>query len=93
MTKEDIPNSWPALAVWALTKWGIGVLGFVMLVPVYMDLKTSNERFARVLEANVAAIQNLANRIEQAHDNVGSMSDTIRRMEAGITSIQQNQRQ
>ena len=91
MTKEEVPNTWPALVIWALTKWGIGVLGFAMLVPVYMDLKVSNERFARVLEANVAAIQNLANRIEQAHDNVGTMSDTIRRMEAGITAIQQGQ--
>jgi hypothetical protein len=88
MTKEDIPNSWPALAVWALTKWGIGVIGFVMLVPVYFDLKNSNERFAKLAEANVSAITTLANRIEKAHDNVGTMGDTIRRIETNIQNLQ-----
>jgi hypothetical protein len=90
MTQRDIPNSWQALIVWALTKWGIGVIGFALLVPVYLDLKVSNERFAKLAEANVTAIQTLAARIEQAHDNVGSMSETIRRIENGITNLQTN---
>jgi hypothetical protein len=90
MTQKDIPNTWPALAVWACTKWGIGILGFALLIPVYYDLRASNERFAKLAEANVSAIQTLANRIDKAHENVGTMSETIRRMEAGITAIQTN---
>ena len=91
MTQKEIPNTWPALAVWALTKWGIGILGFALLIPVYYDLRASNERFAKLAEANVTAIQTLANRIDEAHNNVGTMSDTVRRIETGITAIQQNQ--
>lgn len=72
-----IPKTWPALIVWAIGKWGVGVVGFALVIPVYQDLKSSNERFAKLSEANVAAIQQLANQITRIQDSVGRMEARV----------------
>lgn len=60
----DVPNTWPSLAVWALSKWGIGIVFCAFLVPVYQDLKESNQSMVRISVANIQAMNALAEKIE-----------------------------
>jgi predicted nuclease with TOPRIM domain len=71
-----------------IAKYGLGILGFIAVVPVYLDLKSSNERFAILVESNIKTNAALVERIEKAHEKVGLMNDTIRRIETGITNLQ-----
>jgi len=58
-----VPNTIPALAVWALTKFGVGFVFAIMLVPVYLDLKESNKNMMDITRANIQAMQALANEV------------------------------
>lgn len=82
----ELPKTWPALFVWAAGKWGVGVVGFALLIPVYLDLKASNDRFAKLAEANVSAINTLANSIQKGHESVGEMKETVRRLETYMST-------
>lgn len=66
----EIPKTWPALIIWAIGKWGVGVVGFALVVPVYQDLKSSNERFAKLSEANVQAITTLASQVNRLQESI-----------------------
>jgi len=85
----DLPKSWPAIFAWLVGKWGVGAIFMAMLVPVYLDLKSSNERFAKLSEANVQAIMTLSQRIDESHNNVGTMQETVRRIESAINERHQ----
>lgn len=80
MTKEDIPNTWPALIVWAGAKYGIGIIGFALLVPVYQDFQKSNARFDRLIEANIAAITALAQEVRSNTERCTRVEDAINRI-------------
>lgn len=80
----DLPNTWPAIIVWAITKFGVGALFPCLLVWVYADLKEANNRNAKLIEANIAGFSALVQRIDKSHDAVGTMQDTIRRIESAI---------
>lgn len=84
----EIPKTWPAIIAFLVGKWGVGAIFGAMLVPVYLDLKASNERFAKLSEANVQAIMTLSQRIERGQDNVATMQETVRRIEATLGTIQ-----
>lgn len=56
----EVPHTWTGIVVWAVGKFGIGIIGFIAIVPLYLDLKASNERFAKITEANIQAITDAA---------------------------------
>jgi len=78
MPLDKVPtDSWPALIVWALTKWGIGLVFLALLVPVYQDLKASNERFAKQSEVTVTVLTTMIvnqtemkRSLEEVHDEL-----------------------
>lgn len=87
-TNEAPPTNWISLASIMIAKYGIGVVGFIAVIPVYLDLKASNDRFAALVESNIRTNTAVVSQIEKAHDRVGTMGDTIRRIEIGITNLQ-----
>jgi hypothetical protein len=78
----SVPQTWGGLIVWALGKWGIGVVFLALLVPVYQDLKTSNSQLATISTNNVRVLEALANKIEANNSALQRMDDAIRRLEA-----------
>lgn len=78
----EIPNTYGGLIVWAIGKWGIGVIFAAFLVPVYQDLKASNQRLGDISQANVQVLTALANKIDATNQQVQRMDDSIRRLES-----------
>jgi hypothetical protein len=78
----EIPKTYTGLIVWAVGKWGIGIIFAAFLVPVYQDLKASNQRLADISQANVQVLTALAQKIETTNHQVQRMDDSIRRLEA-----------
>lgn len=78
----QIPASWGGLIVWAVGKWGTGAVFLCLLVPVYMDLKASNERFAEIAQASARATDALATKIEISNSAILRLDDAIRRIES-----------
>ena len=79
----EIPKSYTGLVVWAIGKWGIGVVFAAFLIPVYQDLKASNQRLADISQANVQVLTALAQKIDSTNQQVQRMDDSIRRIESG----------
>ena len=77
----QVPNSWPALVVWAVGKWGVGAIFLALLIPVYLDLKQSNERFAEIASSTARAVDALAIKIETCNTTIQRLDDAIRRLE------------
>lgn len=75
----DVPATWSGIVVWALTKWGIGILGFLMLVPVYLDLKSSNERFEKITEANIRVVTVFSERVQANSERLERLDQTLQR--------------
>ena len=71
-TPQDVhvPNSWPGLMVWAIGKFGIGVVFAAMLIYVYLDLRKVSDALVEVVRANAVAIQTLAEKVEQTNIKV-----------------------
>lgn len=92
----EVPPTWSGIALWALTKWGMGIVGFLLVVPLYMDLKASNERFASITENNVKAITIFSKNVEemtrQSQRNDDSMTRQAQRFEDSIRRLEQIQR-
>lgn len=78
----DIPNSWWGLLAWAVGKWGIGIVFAAFLIPVYQDLKASNQRLADIAQANVAVLNAMAQKIETSIQQVQRLDDSLRRLES-----------
>lgn len=78
----EIPKTYTGLLVWAIGKWGVGVVFLALLVPVYQDLKSSNQRLADISVANVEVLRALAARVDAATERVGRIDDAVRRLEA-----------
>lgn len=77
----EIPKTYAGLIVWAIGKWGIGIVFAAFLVPVYQDLKESNMRLAAMTEANVEVLMALATKIDATNQQVQRMDDSLRRLE------------
>jgi len=77
----EIPKSYAGLIVWAIGKWGIGIVFAAFLVPVYQDLKASNQRLADISHANVQVLTALAQKIDATNQQVQRMDDSLRRLE------------
>ncbi|NQX00556.1 hypothetical protein HQ447_07830 [bacterium] len=77
----EIPKTYAGLIVWAIGKWGIGVVFAAFLIPVYQDLKASNQRLADISQANVEVLTALATKIDATNQQVQRMDDSIRRLE------------
>lgn len=78
----EIPKSYAGLMVWALGKWGAGAVFLFLLIPVYQDLKSSNQRLADISVANVEVLRALALRVDAATDRIERMDDAVRRLES-----------
>lgn len=78
----NIPQTWGGLLVWALGKWGIGVVFLAMLVPVYQDLKASNATLAEISSANVRVLESLAAKVEASNAAISRLDETMRRLES-----------
>ena len=79
----EIPNTYTGLIVWAVGKWGIGVVFAAFLIPVYQDLKASNQRLADISQANVQVLTALAQKVEITSQQIQRMDETIHRLENG----------
>jgi len=77
-----VPQTWGGILIWALGKWGIGVVFLALLVPVYQDLKTSNAQLASISTSNVRVLEALAAKMEASNTAVQRLDDAIRRLEA-----------
>lgn len=77
----EIPKTYTGLIVWAIGKWGIGIVFAAFLIPVYQDLKASNQRLADISQANVQVLTALAQKIETSTSQIQRMDDSIRRLE------------
>lgn len=84
-----VPNTWWGLFIWAVGEWGTGAVFLCMLIPVYMDLRQSNERFASIAghaatasQATAKAVDALAARVESSNTAIIRLDDAIRRLEA-----------
>lgn len=77
----QVPQNWCGIIVWAVGKWGVGGIFLAMLVPVYMDLKQSNERFAEIASSTARAVDALAIKIETSNTTIQRLDDAIRRLE------------
>jgi hypothetical protein len=94
IAKEDtpqsvqIPHNWSGVIAWLLGKFGVGGIFMAMVAMLYVDLKASNERFARITEANIAVMTALVQRIDVSHSQVNEMRDTVRRIESHISNRQ-----
>lgn len=82
----SVPQTWGGIIVWALGKWGIGVVFLALLVPVYQDLKTSNSQLAVISTNNVRVLEALAAKIEASNHAVQRLDDAIRRLESTTSS-------
>lgn len=79
-----VPNTYTGLVVWAVGKWGIGVVFAAFLIPVYQDLKASNQRLADISQANVQILTALAGEIKTVNINVSHLDDTVKDLEVRI---------
>ena len=70
----NVPQTWGGLFVWAIGKWGVGVVFLGLLVPVYQDLKASNNQLVEVSRANVEILTTLAR-------EVAATGETVKRLE------------
>jgi hypothetical protein len=80
----ELPNTLTALVWVTLAKYGLGAVGFMLLVPVYMDFKESNREQMTMLRANIEAsgatakaMDRLSDRIDESHNKVESMGNTV----------------
>ena len=87
-SEVEVPKTWSGIAVWALGKWGIGVVFLALLIPVYQDLKVSNARFydvisknAEVSSQNVRVMEALAFKIENGNIATQRLEEAIHRLE------------
>lgn len=76
----NIPETWGGLIVWAVGKWGVGVVFAAMLVPVYTDLKASNQQLADISKANVSVLMGLAQKIESSNERTTRIEESIRQI-------------
>ena len=67
--------------MWALGKWGIGVVFLALLVPVYQDLKLSNSRWADQATQNIRVMEAMAAKIEASNTAITRLDDALRRLE------------
>ena len=84
-----IPETWGGLAVWAVGKWGVGVVFLGLLLPVYADLKASNQQLAEVSKANVQVLTQLAMQVEAANARTSRIEDSIRQITLEIRDVKQ----
>ena len=61
----EIPKTYTGLIIWAVGKWGIGIVFAAFLIPVYSDLKASNQRLADISQANVQILTGQQDRRHQ----------------------------
>jgi hypothetical protein len=78
----EIPKTYAGLLVWAVGKWGIGILFAVFLVPVYQDLKASNQRVADVIQSTVQVLTSLSEKVEKGNQDIHRLDDAVRRIES-----------
>jgi hypothetical protein len=76
----NIPATWGGLFVWAVGKWGVGVVFAGMLVPVYTDLKASNQQVAEISKANIIILTQLSAQIEDASSRTTRVEEAIREL-------------
>lgn len=76
----NIPETWGGLLVWAIGKWGVGVVFAAMLVPVYADLKASNQQVAEISKANIIILTQLSAQIEDASSRTTRVEEAIREL-------------
>lgn len=78
----SIPQTWGGLIAYAIAKWGAGAVFLGLLVPVYMDLKSSNQQFVDISKANVTALLAIAKQVEDNGDKVDLLTRAVERLEA-----------
>lgn len=83
----SVPQTWGGLIVWAVGKWGVGIVFLGLLVPVYQDLKASNHQLAEISRANVEILTTLSREVAQHGDGLRRLEDTMDRI------IERNPRQ
>ncbi len=76
----NIPQTWGALLVWAVGKWGVGVVFAAMLVPVYTDLKASNQQVAEISKANIVILTQLSSQINLNSERSERIEDTLNQL-------------
>ena len=75
----QVPNTWPALIVWAVGRFGVGVIFAFMLAYVYQDLQHANRAMVEVVRANAQAIQSLASETGETNRKIETIERHISR--------------
>jgi Na+-transporting methylmalonyl-CoA/oxaloacetate decarboxylase gamma subunit len=77
----SIPQTWPGLIVWAVARFGIGIVFLVLLIWVYQDLQLANRAMVDVVRANTAAIEALVRKTEETSKSVERLESEVRRVD------------
>lgn len=77
-----IPQTWGGLIAFAIAKWGVGAVFLGLLVPVYMDLKTSNQQFVDIAKANVTTLTALAEQVRVNSEKTDQLARAVERLES-----------
>jgi Na+-transporting methylmalonyl-CoA/oxaloacetate decarboxylase gamma subunit len=78
-----IPQTWPGLIVWAIARFGIGVVFLVLLIWVYQDLQLANRAMVDVVRANTTAIEALVRKTDETSKSVERLESEVRRTPTG----------
>lgn len=74
----EVPNTYIGLIVWAVSKFGIGIIFAAMLVPVYLDNKEANGAILEMTRANINALHALANEVRGISDRIDANENRYR---------------
>jgi len=75
----EVPNTWPGIVVWAVGKFGTGIIFAFMLIYVYQDLQAANKAMVDVVRANTQAIQSLANQTGETNRKIENIERYVSR--------------
>lgn len=61
----EIPENWRGLLVWALGKWGVGVVFLFLLYVVYDDMREDRIADAKARASTVEALQEVSSTLQR----------------------------
>lgn len=61
----NIPKTWSGVAAWAIGQFGPGAVFLLLLIPVYLDLKVSNQQFVEISSANIRVISDMSQQLAE----------------------------
>lgn len=84
---NEMPNTIPALVWVTLAKYGLGAVGFMLLVPVYQDMKAASKEQMALLRSSIEASGATANAMNRLSDRIDEGHAKVVDMKTAVTGI------